>query len=91
MPECAGRLVCGADAIPDHVHDDRRAVILDHDHLEPVVEREAAASAACSGRAAMASAAAEAKKHREVSPCNERVGREATPACRGIQDALTRA
>ena len=37
----AARFVGGAHAIPDHVDDHRRAVILEHYHLEPVVERKA--------------------------------------------------
>jgi hypothetical protein len=36
----SGRFIGGPDAIPDHVHDDRRAVILDHHDLQPVVEPE---------------------------------------------------
>ena len=33
--------VRGADAIPDHVRDHRRAAVGDHDHLESVAEHEA--------------------------------------------------
>ena len=36
----AGRLVGRTDPIPDHVHDDRSAVILDHDRLKAVLEFE---------------------------------------------------
>ena len=40
-PRFARRLVGGADLVPDHVRDDRRAVIRDHHDLQAVVEREA--------------------------------------------------
>ena len=36
----AGRLVGGADPVPDHVGDDRRPAVGDHDHFEPVGEGE---------------------------------------------------
>ena len=36
----AGRLIGGTDLVPDHLRDDRRAVIRNHHDLEPVVERE---------------------------------------------------
>ena len=36
MPETPWRLVGGADAIPDHVGDDGRAVVGDHNHLHAV-------------------------------------------------------
>ena len=35
------RLVGGADLVPDHLRDDGRAVIRDHDDLQAVVEGEA--------------------------------------------------
>ena len=38
----ARRLVGGADLVPDHVGDDRRAAVRDHDHFEAVGEREMA-------------------------------------------------
>ena len=38
----AGRLVGGADLVPDHVGDDRRAPVRDHDHFEAVGQREVA-------------------------------------------------
>ncbi len=41
QPRFAGRLVGRADLVPDHLRHDRRAVIGDHHHLQPVVEREA--------------------------------------------------
>ena len=37
----ARRLVGGADLVPDHLRDDGRAVIGDHEHLQPIVEGEA--------------------------------------------------
>ena len=37
----AGRVVGRADAVPDHVDHHRRPVVLQHDHLHPVVEGEA--------------------------------------------------
>jgi len=37
----AGLLVGGADAVPDRMVDDGRAVVLHHDHLQAVVEGEA--------------------------------------------------
>ena len=40
-PRFAGRLVGGADLVPDHLRDDRRAVIRDHHDLQAIVEREA--------------------------------------------------
>ena len=40
MPEWPGALIGGADPVPDHLHHDRRAVILDHHHLQSVVQRE---------------------------------------------------
>ena len=40
-PGFAGRLVGGADLVPDHLRDDRRAVIRDHHDLQPVGKREA--------------------------------------------------
>ena len=36
----AGRLVGAADLVPDHVGDDRRAVVGDDDHFHAVVEQE---------------------------------------------------
>ena len=39
-PRFAGRLVGGADLVPDHVRHDRRAMIRHHDDFEPVGERE---------------------------------------------------
>ena len=36
----AGLLIGRADAIPDHMRDDRRAAIGDDDKLKPVSERE---------------------------------------------------
>ena len=36
----ARRLVGGADLVPDHLRDDRRAVIRDHHHLQAVAEGE---------------------------------------------------
>ena len=39
-PRLAGRLVGGSDPIPDHVGDDRRAVVGDDDEFEPVVQGE---------------------------------------------------
>ena len=38
----ARHLVGGSDPVPDHLHDDRGAVILDHHRLQAVVQREAA-------------------------------------------------
>jgi hypothetical protein len=40
MPDLPGGS-SAAHAVPDHVDDDRRPVILEHDDLHPVVEREA--------------------------------------------------
>ncbi len=40
MPGFAGRLVGGADLVPHHVRDDRRAVVGDHHDLHPVRELE---------------------------------------------------
>ncbi len=37
----ARRLVGGADLVPDHLRDDGRAAIWDHDHLQAVAEGEA--------------------------------------------------
>ena len=34
----AGRLIGSADLVPDHLNDDRRARVLDHDDLKPVVQ-----------------------------------------------------
>ena len=46
--------VGGPGAVPDHLDDDRRAVILDHDDLKPVIEVEgrnlARRGGACEGR-----------------------------------------
>ena len=39
-PDLPGVFVGGADAVPDHVGDDRRAVVGDHHDFEPVRERE---------------------------------------------------
>jgi hypothetical protein len=39
-PGFAGRFVGGADPVPDHVHDDRRAVVLDDHDVHAVVELE---------------------------------------------------
>jgi hypothetical protein len=36
----AGRFIGGAGAVPDHVHDGGAAVVLDHDDLHAVVEKE---------------------------------------------------
>ena len=38
----AGRLVGGADLVPDHVGDDRRAPVRDHHDFQPVRQREVA-------------------------------------------------
>ena len=40
MPETPLRLVGGADLVPDHVRDDRRAMIGDHHDLHAVGELE---------------------------------------------------
>ena len=40
-PRLAGRLVGGADLVPDHLRHDRRAMVLDHHDLQAVAEREA--------------------------------------------------
>ena len=57
----ARRLVGGADLVPDHVGDDRRAAVRDHHDLQPVGEREVgdvgpAAGAAVALRSRRASA-----------------------------------
>jgi hypothetical protein len=36
----ARRFIGGAGAVPDHVNDGGAAVVLDHDHLHAVVEKE---------------------------------------------------
>ena len=40
MPDTPRRLVGRADPVPDHVRDDRRAMIGDDDHLHAVRELE---------------------------------------------------
>ena len=39
-PDFAGRLVGRADLVPDHVRDDRRTVVGDHDQLQAIRQRE---------------------------------------------------
>jgi hypothetical protein len=43
-PRFAGRFIRGTDLIPDHLSDDWCAMILDHNHLQVVLKREACCS-----------------------------------------------